>query len=687
MITDTRSSRLRMSILAAVILSLFFALFARLWFLQVLSESEFVELAERNTTDTIIEPAPRGRILDVKGRVLVDNRPSIVITIDKEAVVARVPDAELDELFLRLAREISRSGQLIKVSDLRAAYGSNRYGPFADVPIAYDISEELQVYLAERAHEFPGVNTDVQLVRDYPYGELAAHLLGYVGPLNEEELAAVQSRETDKPYLANDEIGKSGIELFFEDALRGTPGVREVVVDSSRKIIDVLEDTPARPGSDVRLSIDIDIQGMAEAELKNGLDLARQQAVEWSVDGIIEYRAPAGAVVIVDPRDGAVRAMASYPTYDPALFVAGISEAAFSELNDDPAVPLLNRAIQGEYAPGSTFKPFTAYAAMDTGLLGSRGVRGVYSGFEDPGFFEIPGCEGPGCEVQNARRQRLGTVDLPLSLTWSSDVYYYDLASQFDQRAGFDRESVQVAARQFGFGAQTGVTLPAESPGRIPTAEFKEAAGDIWRTGDSLNTAIGQGDVLATPMQIASAYAVIANGGTLYSPNLADAVLDPITGEVEIDFGGRVMRELYWPEAFARPIDDGLAGVTVRPPDDQGRSGTGYTAFKDFPHDEWPVSGKTGTSEKKGVERVFADFALFAGYGPNPDPEYVGVVVLEEAGFGGAYAAPVLRVIFEAIATDTVPVAVAEGAEPVPVEGEGDPAADGEGAPVEEAAG
>lgn len=673
MALDTRSSRLRMSVLGAVAIALFAALFARVWFLQVVSEQEFAQQASDNRVREIIEQAPRGRILDVKGRVLVDNRPSIVVTIDKEALIqAGLGAEERAELFLRLATEISASGRLTKVADIEAAFESNRYGPFAEVPVVRDISEELQVYLAEFAHEFPGVNTDVVTVREYPYGNLAAHVLGYVGPLNERELAAVAGKA--KTYQPNDEIGKGGVEAFFEDQLRGTPGRRVVEVDKFNNILEVREETPPQAGSDLRLTIDIDVQALVEQELRLGLERARQQPIEYDVLGIIEFTAPAGAMVLIDPRDGAVRAMASYPTFDPGAFVNGISAAEFEELNAaDSDFPLLNRAIQGEYAPGSTFKPFSAYAALDTGMIGSRGaLPNVRSPWLDEGVFWIPGCDVDSCRFQNAGAEAYGPVDLPRSLKVSSDTYYYNLAYNFDVRRGFDQDAIQQAAIEFGFGSPTGITLPNERAGFMPTPEsLKERFpdGNPWTTGMTINTSIGQGDVVATPVQIANAYATIANGGLHFAPGLADAVLDPITGEVEQRYRPRLLNEVYFPAEFRDPIMEGLVGA-VAESDGTDDAGTATLAFQSvgFPLATWPVAGKTGTSEKLGPNGVpLADFAMFAGFGPVEDPQWVGTVILEEAGFGGNYAAPVFAAVMNAIATGTVPPAltaaeVADGA-------------------------
>ncbi|MBU97904.1 MAG: penicillin-binding protein 2 [Acidimicrobiaceae bacterium] len=656
-----QSHRLRLAILAAVAVSLFVPLVARLWYLQVIKETAFIERAADNTTETIIETAPRGRILDAEGRVLVDNRASIVVTIDKEEM-ATVGEDDLGDLFFDLATEISRSGNLTKISQIEQAYRSNRYGPFAQVPVVQDISKELQIYLAEYSYRFPGVQTTVTTVRDYPYGSLAAHILGYVGLLSEDEMSSVATKK--KTYLANDEIGKSGIELFYEDALRGTPGTKVVTVDRFNNILEITEEIPAKAGSDVQLTINIDLQSLAEKELERGLNLARQQPTKFEEEGVVIFNAPAGAMVLLDPRDGAILAMASYPTFDPELFVSGISQDDFDELTDPGNfLPLLNRAIQGTYPPGSTFKPFTAYAALDTGLIGSRGILGIDSMFYDEGIFTIPNCEGGTCQFQNAGEAKYGDVDLRLALTYSSDVYFYNLAASFDILPGFDLESVQVAARSFGYGVRTGVTLANEGSGRIPTpASRREAYRENpdafltgqWLTGDTLNTSIGQGDVLATPLQIANSYAALINGGTLHAPNLGKRVLNPITAETEIEFSPRTLKNIFLPVTFSDPILEGLAAVTTWR-SDIGIEGTAYNAFKDFPHEEWPVSGKTGTSEKQVENRLIADYGLFVGWGPNPEPEYVAVVVLEEAGFGGQVAAPVVRRYFEKIATGTVP--------------------------------
>ena len=310
----------------------------------------------------------------------------------------------------------------------------------------------------------------------------------------------------------------------------------------------------------------------------------------------VSFNAPAGAMVVMDPRDGSILAMASYPTFDPELFVSGISNDDFDELTDPGNyLPLLNRAIQGTYPPGSTFKPFTAYAALDTGLIGSRGILSVNDSFYDEGVFLIPSCEGGTCRFQNAGEAAYGDVDLRLALTYSSDVYFYNLAASFDILPGFDLESVQVAAKSFGYGSRTGVTLAGEGSGRIPTPASRRDAyrenpdaflTGQWLTGDTLNTSIGQGDVLATPLQIVNSYSALVNGGTLYAPNLGKRILDPITGETQVDFAPRVLKEIFLPDAFSEPILEGLAAVTTW----RSEIGTEGTASVSYTHLTLPTT-------------------------------------------------------------------------------------------------
>ena len=639
------SLRLRLSFLGLLALLAFGALVARLWFLQVLSSEEFEVQARTNTVRLVYEPAPRGRIFDRNGNVLVDNRESLVVTVDRFTYDTEFDEEGQEELMLRLATEISRAGRLTKVFEINSALDDPRYGPLDAVPVADEVTEDFEIILAERADEFPGVGTVIRSVRVYPYGDLAAHVLGYVSLLSEEQYELVA--DGPKTYRRNDEIGQTGVEASFESVLRGTPGFIRLEVDNVGDPVEVLEQVDPVAGADVYLTLDIDIQGLAEKELLAGLAEARQQEPEEAEAP--PFRAPGGALVVLDPNGSEILAMASFPTYSPSEFVDGFSNDRWAQLQDPNShQPLNNRALAGIYPPGSTFKLFTAYAAMNSGVISPRGVLDVRTLYEDTGTYVVPSCEEESiasCTFRNAGEAIYGPVDLVRAITVSSDVYFYYLGDIMDRADRFDREGVQRAARLFGFGAPSGIALAGEGGGRVPSPSAAEAEGELWRTGDSIVLAIGQGMLGATPLQLANGYAAFANGGTLYAPKMVDRVENPVTGEVVQAFANRVLNQVYLPDSIRQPILEGLLGVTA------DLEGTAHSAFFGFPQEQWPVAGKTGTAEVVGQ----ADNSLFAAFGPNPNPEYVVVAIMEESGFGASVAAPAVRRVLEPIATDSVP--------------------------------
>ncbi len=639
------SLRLRLSFLALLALLAFAALVARLWFLQVLSSEEFEAQAQSNTVRVIYESAPRGRIFDRSGNVLVDNRESLVVTVDRFTFDTEFDEGEQEELVLRLATEISRAGRLTKVFEIADALGDPRYGPLDAVPVADDVTENFEILLAERADEFPGVGTVVRSVRTYPYGDLAAHILGYVSLLSEEQYELVA--DDPKTYRRNDEIGQTGIEASFESVLRGTPGYTRLEVDNVGDPVAVLDQVDPIAGADVHLTLNIDLQALAEKELLAGLAEARQQ--ETDDPNQPPFKAPGGALVVLDPNGSEVLAMASFPTYSPSEFVSGFSADRWAELQDpNNHQPLHNRALAGIYPPGSTFKLFTAYAALNSGVIGPRGVLDVRTLYDDTGSYVVPSCEEElvaSCTFKNAEEAIYGPVDLHRAITVSSDVYFYYLGDTMDRADRFDREGIQRSARLYGFGAPSGIALPGEGAGRVPSPSAAEAAGEPWRTGDSIVLAIGQGLLGSTPLQLANGYAAFANGGTLYSPKMVEQVVNPVTGEAVQTFGDRVLNQVYLPPSIRTPILEGLLGVTAE------LEGTAHSAFFGFPLEEWPVAGKTGTAEVVGQ----ADNSLFAAFGPNPNPEYVVVAIMEESGFGASVAAPAVRRVLEPIATNSVP--------------------------------
>ena len=710
------SSRIRLRVLGVIAVSLFFALFARLWYLQALESERFEIRAESNITRSIRNQAPRGQILDRNGRVLVENRLSTVVTINQDEHVKALTEQGFDTvdertefreaMFADLAMELSQSGQLTKVADLTRAFDDPSFTAFDDIPIARDVDEELLIFIGERPDRFPGVSVTQDVVRSYPFGDKGAHILGYVGSITQSELEdkselyLIDDPEVDDPailiedpngkqYRSNDEIGKQGIEAFFEDELRGVPGTREILVDNVGNLIEEVPDGTSQPiqGSDVQLTIDIDLQVVLEDELKRALDRAR--AVEVLQDEE-PFRAPAGAAVIMDPNDGTILAMASYPTFDPGDFIDGISQSQFDDLTDPQAhQPLLNRAISEIYPAASTFKPFTAIAAEANDVFGWRFVDEWNVPISDPGFWDLQSCnidftgdvEGAiasGCRKRNAGNASIEGVDLSHSLAFSSDTYYYRIGEAFwvapDDE--IDPEGIQNTAREFGYGAELGVQLPEESAGSMLTAEQFRARhlenpgafprGD-WGPGDNTDIAIGQGAVAVTPLQLANSYAALANGGTVFSPNIVERIIPPTADEDVTEFGPRVLREVDIPDSIEPAILDGLLGATHIPkPNLEQPSGTAYDAFNDpeeggvdFDLVNWPVAGKTGTAEVLGL----ADNAMFVGFGPSGsdtygtavrDPEFVVAVILEESGFGSQQAAPMVARVFDRIANENV---------------------------------
>lgn len=668
--------RLRLNLFGVLILGLFIALVTRLWFLQVVESEQLVVQARQNFERTTPIGAPRGRILDINGRVLVGNRVTNLVTVDKFVLNEEAPsESDRERIALALAREISKTGRLIKAQEIENAFNDAKWGPFDEIPIATDVTEEFAILLGERLEDFPGVDIEPTTVREYPFGQIAAHVLGTVGSVTQEELALLGNHP--KPYSPNDDIGKSGIEKSFEDVLRGQPGSRVFEVDALNKVVNENEEESfaPQPGSDVVLTIDVDVQRMVEEELRKGIEFARTQVVNVDTTGLQEGEAPpppefqratGGAMVLLDPSSSQVLAMASYPTYNPEAFIGGISSEEF-DLLQDPAeyFPLVNRAVAGLYSPGSTFKPFTSYAAMDTGLLGPRGFLDVGEYIEDKGFWRIPDCESDDCYFQNARKEPFGDVNLPRAITVSSDVFYYQLAYQFDVRSGFPARGIQDAAAEFGFGRVTGIQLPEDSAGLVPDKSIKRARHEAnpeafpegeWRAGDTLNVSIGQGDVNATPLQVANAYAALANGGTLHAPQIVTRIEDPVTSESVREFGPRVINEIFFPDWIERPLMQGLEGVV------NDEDGTAYFVFhpnpaksgepEAFPLNEFPVSGKTGTVENTDANKQ--DSSAFAAMAPMPSPEFVSFVYVEEAGFGSAAAAPITRAVYDRLRTGEI---------------------------------
>jgi penicillin-binding protein 2 len=628
----------RITILSVVVTVVLLALLSRLWFLQVLAAERYGNLAQANQVRQVVVEAPRGRILDRQGRVLVRNRAAWAITVKTTELGDGVQRAVV---LGRLSRLLGLSRAQID-ERLRDYNGS----PLRGVPVAEDVPVDKLFYLAEHGDDFPGVAPEVVALRQYPHGTLAAHVLGYVGEISGDEL-----KSGEFPGLSQgDTVGKAGVELTYDRYLRGQDGVEDFEVNATGRVVRSLGGRAPVPGRDLRLSIDLDIQKQAETSLGDGMRLARGLA-DSSRGGT--FPAPAATAVVLDPNDGSLLALASLPQYDPRKFVGGISRKDFAAYSKDPSNPLLNRAVQSAYPPGSTWKPVTALAALQQNVISPSTT------------FHCPGSYRFGNSVKHDWTPRgHGTVDLTRSLEQSCDVYYYTLGATFaraeaSQEAGGHKaaEDMQATARSLGFGGPPKLDLPYSTTGTVPTREwrkryweqnkdiyckgtsalYKELCRDGWRWqgGEDLNIAIGQGALLVSPLQLAVGYAAIANGGTVYQPHVAQAVIDPATGKAVRTIQPRVSRVARIPAGDFAAVARGLAAVPS--------AGTAAAAFSGFPLDRFAVAGKTGTADLPPK----APFAWFASFAPVEKPRYVVVAMVEQGGHGGQTAAPVSRELYE----------------------------------------
>jgi penicillin-binding protein 2 len=663
---------LRVALFGGLAVVLFTVIFFRLWVLQVLSTDQYQSEAAASRLRTVRVTAARGRVLDVNGKVLVENRPGDAITFDlaADATVAtrcavmpprQPPDpvpptaAQMNVLLhgLKGKRRTLRRREILaryrprphptpwrgcaaanvaigrlavlagtSLSDLEdRIHSATVRSPFQPVTLVADASRPLMFYLKEHAPEFAGVHVAKRNVRYYPYGPVAAHLFGEIGQFTAEDL---KRPDLYPGATAGDVVGHSGIERTYDRWLRGRDGTLNVQVNAQGVPQGVATLLPAPiPGDDVRLTIDIDLQRAAEAAINDGIRMARAGVPGL---GTPMRRAARGALVLLDARTGAVRAMASNPGFDPNRLVGHGSDAYAARLYRNAAdAPLLNRAADGIYPPGSTFKPVTAIAALESSVL--QVDEKIHCG----PFLVV--------DHQKYKNYEADTnTDLTLrpALSQSCDTYFYELGRRlYDRTTGNGSYQPQpLWMRKLGFGAPTGLDIP-DAAGVAPDAAYKkklfgtDPINNRWTSGDAVNASIGQGYVQVTPLQIATLYALIANGGTLVTPHVGSRIEDA---------SGDVVRVLRFParrtvnvQPFVLDtIRAGLQGVT------HDVTGTATTAFAGF---AVPVAGKTGTAQKPPLD----DYSWFVGYGPIGHPELVAVCVIEQGGFGGVAAARAVR--------------------------------------------
>jgi penicillin-binding protein 2 len=613
---------IRVAVLGVLAIVVFSALFFRLWALQVISGDRYLEDARNNQARTFRVEAPRGSIVDRNGNVLVSNVPGTLVQI-WPAALEDVPSAQRVRSLTRLARVLG-----VKPAEVRRKVQKQQQSdPLTPVVITQSVGNLRAAYLMEHKAEFPGLQIAATSLRRYDQGTIAAPILGYVREISPQQL---KQREKDG-FAAGDTVGQTGIEARYDSYLRGLSGVGRVNVDARGRVTSEREFSQLpESGNNVRLTLDVELQRAAEDALQYGIRLALEND-EWAADG--------GALVAMNVNTGEVLALASNPSFDPNIYTGNVSEKDLRRLAKPSAnSPTLNRAISGLYPPGSTFKPITAIAAMQEGML-SAGE-------------EIP-CTGQmviGRDRQVFRNWN-PYADYPLSLTRalaeSCDTYFYDIALRFYER----RDSpLQRWSRRMGFGHPTGLDLGPEAGGLVPTPgwrrkHFESAVDKIWTPGQSVQLAIGQGDLLVTPLQMTQAYAMIANGGKLVEPHIVQSIEEPRSqGEPPVvlrPYTPKPPRDIGLDPGAIAVIQEGLYQATHE------IYGTSQQVFRLFPV---PIAGKTGTAEKAVTLPGFQglrDQSWWCGYGPYASPEIAVCAVIENGGFGGTAAAPTALKVFE----------------------------------------
>lgn len=590
----------RFAVFAAIIVVVLGALLVKLWTMQVVAGDAYAKQADENRISEITSDPTRGRILDRAGRELVTNRPTLAVLVS--------PSVNDDEqLLTRLSAVLD-----ITAGEIKDHASSVKEAPLAPRVVAIDVPLKTAAYLSEHQAEFPGVTVESKSVRQYPQGKTAAQILGYIGEISQDEL----DQPSFKGYRLGDVVGKSGAEAQFEQMLQGDRGVTRYEVDARGVPRRVVQKIDPVPGRDVQLTIDTKVQKAAEAAVVQAIQDAHRDKFR---------KARAGAAVVMDVRSGEVLALASLPTYNPSLFIGGISQKNWRSLTTTASdFPLTNRTIQAQYPAASTFKAFTGLGGLANNVISGGTSFDCRGKWTDMGAQWAKWCwnhYGHGFESLIG-----GVKD-------SCDVYFYNVGYRLYQKGG---ERLQKFVRKFSFGSPTGIDLPGEAPGRVPDKKWKAAFNRDypeyrqWNPGDTVNMAIGQGDLLVTPLQLAVGYSAIANGGKVLEPHVLERVQGSGTAP------GYSQKTVVRSRTKTTTSDLSLMRTALR---EVITSGTGASAFRGFPVD---VAGKTGTAQVAGKD----DYALFVGYAPADHPKYCVVVVVEQGGHGGSIAGPAARSIF-----------------------------------------
>ena len=586
-------------------------LVGRLVHLQIFKHQHFTTLSENNRVKIVPIAPTRGLIFDRRGEILAQNLPAYSLEVVPEAV------EDLDALITELRGIIEITGE-----DEEAFFAAlARKRRFERVPLRLRLEDREVARFSVNRHRFPGVDVGARLIRHYPLGELGVHLVGYVGRINKRELDRIDRAD----YRGTSHIGKTGVEASYEDWLHGTVGYQRVETNAQGRILRVLERHDPVPGGNLYLGMDARLQRTAETVLGD----------------------ENGAIVALDPVTGAVLAMASSPGVDPNLFASGIDVETYRALQRSPDRPLFNRAVNGQYPPGSTIKPFVGLAGLERGIGHARGKTWC------PGWFTLPGRKH---RYRDWKKYGHGRIGLHDAIVQSCDVYFYELALA----TGIDRMHEYLSS--FGFGERTGIKLGGESRGLVPSRAWKRnARGEPWFPGETLITGIGQGYVLATPLQLATATAAIAMRGVRLRPRLVDRAVDPASGDVE-EFEPETIASIRLVEASNwERIIEAMTGVV------HGPRGTARRINEDI---SYRMAGKTGTAQvftvrqneeydARKLDKKLHDHGLFIAFAPVERPRIAVAVVVENGGSGSGAAAPLARTVIDAyLGDDTLPPTV-----------------------------
>ncbi|MFE5489260.1 penicillin-binding protein 2 [Streptomyces virginiae] len=645
----------RLVVIQVVVFSLLLTLGGRLWYLQIRNGQEYTDEAKNNHVQQVVQPAVRGSILDSRGVPLADNATHLVVSASRTELLKMKDKGR--SVLTRLAGVLGMDPQevvdKVRLCDSKTKQPCWNGSPYQPIPVSDEATTEQALQIREHPEDFPGITAEATALRRYAAPDQAntSQVLGYLSPVTDEEIA--KAKKTDSPYLRSDQVGRSGLERTYDKELRGKAGITRYEVDNLGRVIGQGRTDPAQPGSNIVTSIDSRVQAVAERELNNAMIDARK--VHDKNTGR-NYEADSGAVVVMETKTGRIVAMASNPTYDPNAWVGGISAKDYASLTDkDSNYPLLNRAIQGQAAPGSIFKVVTSTAAVN-------------AGYPFNNRYPCPSSYSVGNQTfTNFESQGHGDITIGRALEVSCDTVYYLIADQEWKKDGGIKPKKDPndwffkTAHEFGLGKRTGIDLPNEVPGRVPDRKWKQdffdANKDAWcrdgkkngsfaekiayencrqgnqlREGDAINYSIGQGDTLVTPLQMASVYSAIANGGTLHQPSVGKAV---------VSADGTSVKEIAPKETGKLPmnaktrdnIDEALAGVAT--------DGSAAWRFGGWPQKQIPMHAKTGTAEVQGKQTT----SWFASY----TEDYAIVMTISQGGTGSGASGPAVRKIYEAM--------------------------------------